>query len=373
MEFTEEEIKTLKLDRMTRQICSLPKENFPDYLFNPVHSRLALDDEAYHSRVTNENLRDVMKLKRRYNNFFQWLDAMQTYSKYREYIEDSYGPFKKIRKMAEKGLLSIYIPTEPKLKKTRENRALLETGIIPSQKEFDFDFREWAQRNIEESAKKTPQHLVDSISDYDAYFTEVSKEETREATKALRLTRQSQRLSGLYLDEGSIGMNIINDFYVDGRERVGKNGKYEQPMSLSKAMKEYKKQQLMYESEKLAENQPDYVYRNNRHVEREKVEMIEIYEDMAAEGWDVGKMIGNANLSTASMKMFRSEMGINVPMSKKELKKWRKQKEKQDAMIRKKRRSDDQLLRSITEANKMHRFINEDEILDLTFDSFNRD
>ena len=42
-------------------------------------------------------------------------------------------------------------------------------------------------------------------------------------------------------------------------------------------------------------------------------------------------------------------------------------------MIRKKRRSDDQLLRSITEANKMHRYINEDEILDLTFDSFNRD
>lgn len=371
MEFTQEEIKVLKLDRMTREICSAPKEKFPNYLFNPVHSALALDDEEYHSRVTNENMKSVMKLKRRYNNFFQWLDAMQIYSDYKEYIESEYGSFKKIKKAVDKGILSIYLPPEPKLKKTRQNRTLLATGIIPSQKEFDFDFKEWAARTIEEQAEKTPQYLVDQIKDNDVFFTEPSKEEIKEATKALRMTKQQHRLGGLYLEDGNIGMNIINDFYVAGRERVGKDGKYHQPVSLSEAVKDMKKRELMFESELEQEGLDDYVYLNHRHVEREKAEMIELWNELAQEGWNVGKMIGNANLNTATMKMLRKEAGINVPMSKKELKKWKKDKAEHDKRIQRKRQNDSQLLQTITQANKMHRIINEDDILDITFDSFN--
>ena len=370
MEFTQEEIKVLKLDRMTREICSLPEDRFPNYLFEPIHSRLAYDDENYHSRINNAELREVMKLKRRYNNFFQWLDAMRVYSNYREYIEASYGPFKKIRKMAEKGLVSIYLPPEPKLKKTRENKTMLESGIVPSQKEFEFDFKEWAERTLKEKEDKVPQEILDQYTINSLYLREPSKAEVKEATRAMRLAKQNRRLNNLYLDEGSSGLNIANDFYNPFRERVDKDGKYVTGISLSEAIKEQKQRELMYESEILAEELDDYVFRNNRHIEREKVEVLDIIKEMAEEGWDVHTMIGNANLGTASVKMLRSELGVHVPMSKKELKKWKKNKKKQDEALRRKRSTDSQLMRALTESNKMHRVLNEDDVLDITFDSW---
>lgn len=374
MEFTQEEIKVLKLDRMTREICSLPKEKFPEYLFTPVHSVVAYDDENYHSRITDENLRSVMKLKRRYNNFFQWVDAMEIYNSYKDYIEDTYGSFKKVVKGMKKGYYSIYIPDEPKLKKTRDNRTLLSSGILPSRTVEKIDIQEWATHEFDRADAKTPQAVKDQITTEGLYYYEPTKEERKKAQKAARLSRQNQRLANIYLDDNmSSGMNIINDFYNPNRKRVGSDGKYGSGFSLAQAMKEYEEQQLMYDWELMEDFKDDYVYMNGRHVERKDAEALEIVKELAQEGWDVNKIIGSANLGTASMKMLKNEMGLQVPMSKKELKKWKKEKKKQDEAMRRKKRSDAALVNSLTSSNKLQRTYNEDDILDITFESFYND
>lgn len=71
----------------------------------------------------------VRTIKRKYTNYYDWLDAVGIYNKYINQIIDKYNGKKGIKLAWLLSQFDDYIPVKPKLRKTRQNRRLLREKV----------------------------------------------------------------------------------------------------------------------------------------------------------------------------------------------------------------------------------------------------
>ena len=83
-------------------------------------------------------MENVRTIKRKYTNYFDWLDAVQVYNEYTEQLIEKYGgSFQALQLAWLTKQFEDYIPVKPQLRKTRRNRILLRDRVTerPSKEE----------------------------------------------------------------------------------------------------------------------------------------------------------------------------------------------------------------------------------------------
>ena len=88
---------------MMKKIVKAPNENFPDFIWSPVQNDFSdefhKDNHQYISlglgliKIENggEIMDSVKKLKNRYKDYFEYLDAVAIWDRYYDFIEETYG------------------------------------------------------------------------------------------------------------------------------------------------------------------------------------------------------------------------------------------------------------------------------------------
>lgn len=111
---------------------------FPNFLWEIQMNEFGGDDYRLRGTCENSYVLEAYRLKRKYSNYWDYLDAMQIYNAYAEYIESAYGSFEMMKNAAAEGYGTVYIPKMPKLTNKKKNRDFLWTGFLPCRIDEDF-------------------------------------------------------------------------------------------------------------------------------------------------------------------------------------------------------------------------------------------
>ena len=322
-------------------VRNAPDDIFPDFLFNPLYNDF--EDGYYAKSFANDELiSSVKKLRRRYSNFFDWADAMDTYNEYMDQLIDKYGSMRVIKNALRVDAMEDPVPAKPKLKMNRRNRQFLRSGVVPTRK-INLDPIP-PEEMIAIARQSFPNTLGDGVREEDA-----DKKLPKETRKRLR--RMSETLAGRNRKQNlyrSTGSNAGTDFIVEylnqaKRGQYGSNGDYrgEEAMSLSERIRESERIENTRPEllEDCLENRTEIV--NGRLVSRKQQIQMEIYKELYSQGMNV---IGNfgKSMDKRAVKMVRSYIGDTEPASKKELKKIEKRTRKERERIQ--RRADNNAL-----------------------------
>lgn len=323
---------------------------FPSFLFNPLFNDFG--DDYYKKSMANDDLTtSVKKLRRRYSNFFDYMDALEIYNEYMDSLIEKYGGMKVIKNSLKVDAMPDPVPAKPKLKNNRKNRQFLRSGIVPSRQ---INVNPIMDDEILAIARQAfPGTTGESV-------TEEANHEKMPKDLAKRISRMQETLAGRNRKQNlyrSVGNNAGTDFIVEYLNQAKRgvydhNGKYtgEDKMSISDIVKEQDRIENTIPElleDELA-NQTEIV--NGRLVRRKDYEKIQIYKELFGEGIDV---IGNfgKSMSKQAVKMVRSQIGDTEPASKKELKKIKKR-AKKDREIINRRKDSDRLLEKTLLGNK---------------------
>ena len=323
---------------------------FPSFLFNPVFNDF--DDDYYSkSMAKNELITMVKKLRRRYSNFFDWVDAMEVYDEYMAMLADKYGGMRVVKNAVKVDALPEPFPSKPKLKNTRKNRQYLRAGVMPSRK---IDVEPLTDEEMLAVARQAfPGLTGEDVNEEDSQ-KKLPKDMKKRVEKMQEVMAGRNRKKNMYR---SVGNNSGTDFIVEYLNQAKRgvydhSGNYKGDDSMSVI-------DIVKEEERIANTLPEFLEDemknqteivNGRLVKRRDYEKIQIYKELFGEGIDI---IGNfgKSMSKQAVKMVRSQIGDTEPASKKEMKKIEKRTKKERRQIEK-RRDTNSLLEKTLLGNK---------------------
>lgn len=328
------------------------KSLYPDFLFNPVFNDFG-DDYYNKSFAENEMMSSIKKLRRRYNDYYDWIDAMDIYSDYMEHLVDMYGSMKVIKNGLKNDCIPEPVPGKPKLKMTRRNKQFMRAGIVPTMKLVDDPIPKDELLAIARQA--IPNANGDSIDD-DMLTRKIPKEKRKEFQEMFSKMEANNRKRNLYRATGN---SSGTDFIVEYLNQA-KRGVYDQHGNKNVADEDRSLSSIIKENERLESTRPELLEDelanstmivNGRLVYRKDQERLEIYKELYGAGIDI---MGNLNrtMDKKSVKMIKSQIGATEPSSKKELKKIRKQAKKDQRRLER-RRDQNNLLEKTLLGNKI--------------------
>lgn len=322
---------------------------FPDWLFKPAFNDF--DDDYYEASFVDTKLEtDAKKIRRRYNDYFQWEEAMFIYENYMNKMVEKWGSMKIITNSVEHGTMPDYIPPKPRLKNTKKNRRILRGEISPSRRRVELPV------SPEETIAIARQLFPDAMGD-DLELEEykMNKKEKLAYERMERRFEQKNRRANMYRDVGtSRGTDFIVEYlnqakqgvYTSSGFRKKKKPDEEENGSLVAVAKEIIRRettpQWIIDDEELPETTMEY----GRIVNRREMEEMEIYKILYEEGFNViGSMSGR--MDKRSVKMIRAQIGATEPMTKKEMRKLKKRNKRDQARIQRRRDESNALTQSL--------------------------
>jgi len=346
--------------------------NFPDFLFNPVYNEFG--DNYYQIGISSDPL--VIKarsLRRKYSNYFDYVQAMEVYNDYMELLSEKYGGKSiikntlKARRKAEysnnydeveayETLFDDIIPDKPELKNKKKNREFLRAGVMLSNQTE-------GESLPEESIKESAEDLFGNPSGINIDEMDIFNKPPKRIRKSLE--RASCKIAAKQRKENlfsKFGNNSGADFIVEYMNNASKGyydnkGTYKE-RSLKEIVKEEERRLSMppelYEDEMTADISTisSFGSSSNRMVKKSELAQIEIAKELYSIGIDVtGNM--SKNMDKKAVKAVRRFIGVeeNFPMSKKELKNLKKQQKKENRRLNE-QQDNDRLLRDTLLKNK---------------------
>lgn len=340
---------------------------FPDWLFNPYFNEF--DDDFYEQSFASDKLTtDAKKLKRRYNDFFEWDKAMTVYDAYMEKMIEKYGSMKIIKNSIEYETMPDFIPAKPKLKNNSKNRSFLKLGIVPSMKINDISVDD--DELFAVARQIFPNQMGEDI-DPSKMTDKMSKEQKRSFEKMMDDADRKYRRANMYR---SVGNSRGTDFIVEYLNQV-KRGVYnssgykvkeddDQNFSLVERAKELERIRDTPQWILDDEASPTTIMVNGRLVNRKQQEAMDVYQELYREGFDILGTLKD-KMDRKSVKMIRSQIGANEPLTKKEMKELKKQ-NKKDQKKMMKRRDESEALNRLLLGNKLEVEFTRDENRNLT-------
>lgn len=325
-------------------IINSPDDIFPEYLFNPLVNDFG--DNYYEKGISNDPLIVKAKsLRRKYSNYFDYMDAINIYNEYIDLLIDKYGSWSIIKNNNKVGLLDDILPAKPKLKKNRKNKEFLRAGIVPSrthQEAVDpnLDF-------VELSRKAFPDTYGKEIDEMESL-----KKPNKESRKMLRT--MSDRISSQYRRRNlysNVASNMGTDFIVEyfnqlSRGNYSEEGKYSERSIMEMYNEEMESRYSIPElvEDEILGNSP--VLLNGRLVKKKDSRQIEILGEFLEQGID---LLGTKtkNMNRNAVKLLRNKYNAydSTPMTKKELKKQKKRAKEERRRLEKRRDADSELNR----------------------------
>ncbi len=332
-------------------VAESPDDIFPEYLFNPMVNDF--DEDYYSKGVSNDPLIVKAKsLRRKYSNYFDYIDAITLYNEYIDLLIDKYGSWSIIKNNYKVGLLDDILPAKPKLKRNRRNKEYLRSGIIPSRKysaaiDYEMDI-------VELTREVFPNEYGENIDEMDS-----QKKPNKESRKRIRRMYDEissrQRRRNLYSNaRASHGTDFIIEYFSQAqRGMYDEEGEYVEK-SIMDIYRDEEESKLIPEElieDALLGNTPMIV--NGRYVNRSDMDQITLIKELYEAGID---LIGakSKNMDRNAVKLLRRQIGAydSGPMTKKELKKYKKRAKEEQRRLERQRDADSSLEKILLK-NKM--------------------
>lgn len=333
---------------------------FPDFLWIPLFNEFNDSEEFYQAIETDyEDMQLVLRLKRKYRDFYKWQEAMMIYDQYMDYLADKYGSISVVKNSLEEGYyLDDFVPPKPKLKRTWENKQIMKSGILPARRvvqKMDYD-------NLKELSDKMFGEVV--VNPEDHYLPESNdKKAIKRFAKAVNKEDAIQRVKNLKTRKNYQGTDIIQDFYNrmqsnynEYGQRINRRDDTESISEISERMEmeKYIDPEIAAYEESLLTN--PIVTVNHTQVRKERADQLAIMKAMLNEGYGIEAISGNS-MDKRAVKMLKAQLNITDPantmdfsrMSKKQKKKAKKKLRKQ----RERSRITDESIQSILSRNKI--------------------
>lgn len=327
-------------------VADADDERFPEFLFSFISQDFG---DNYYERGMADTplLKDAKKIRRKYNDFFDFCDAMEVYKEYMELLGEKYGSVKIVKDSAKEGMIDEYVPPKPKLKNTKKNRQLSAEGIIPSRRMVEVPDRE----EIIRIARLTMPTADGSTLTDKELSGKVPKKYQRVFDKAYDRAAGADRKRNMYRHVGS---NESIDFILNFINRAN-SGDYsvshDDGHISDKPLSEIREDLLRERDipEELLEYYltPNTRYiKNGRVVNHEDENAAEIMAALYEMGVDVFNSYGK-NMNKTAVKLVRERVGDGGPMTKKEKKAYKKQLKKERERMANKRNNDSMLERTL--------------------------
>lgn len=127
----EEEIEALA--NMYRELGKIAdKSEMPDFLKTPQINEEFGENYRILGASTDPVVHSVYRLKKYYTDYWKYIDAIDIYDRYLEYLESAYGNIEIILISAKHGTGKVFVPDEPKLMNKKANKKLVKSGIVYS-------------------------------------------------------------------------------------------------------------------------------------------------------------------------------------------------------------------------------------------------
>ena len=344
-----------------------PDDVFPSWLFTPVFNDF--DDDYYEESFAETVIQlQAKRIRRKYNDFFQWQKAMETYNAYMQEMVNKWGSLSIIENSVEAETMPDFIPPKPMLKNNKRNREFLKTGRMPVLRIVELPVED--DDIIALARQLYPDQMGTDLSLDDRKAT---KAEKKVYERMKNSSERKERRQNMYRRVGSShGTDFIVEYLNQAKSGVynssgirKKNIFDDDEMSLVDKAKEMERilttpQYILDE-----EMQTETTFVNGRMVKRREQEQAEIYKILYEEGFNVIKSM-NLHMNKKSIKMIRSQIGATEPMTKKEMKKLKKRNKKDQARVQR-RRDENSNLSNMLLRNKINESEMRDENGNITF------
>ena len=314
---------------LLQEMDQIPNERFPEMLFNPMINEF--DDDIGRIYWTdfdesNELIDRAMNIGGVIKDYRKYLDELEIWQDYMELLAEKYGSIELVERGAAIGAIPEFVPRKPVLKKTKRNKALLRSGVIPSRKLYTPTFEgyfEFVKQDIDPAWQDISESAM--LEKVDKNTKKILK---RYANKMLVRDRLAQ-----YSGNGhkSDVFQQINEIYAT----LGKSGYRKDQtgdfVSLTQLKKERKKMELtpdhlldaQYDVSMLGIN----MY-GNTLVDTAKRRRMRLIHDLIDAGYDPYRLGVNGSITKKEIKIVLSQMGSDVPENVKNGKLWKKMEKK---------------------------------------------
>ena len=332
------------IKNMMRKIHKSPNENFPDFLWEPVQNdfsdEYSIDNHTYIDmglgkiEVNNggEIMDSIRDLKNRYKDYFDYIDALDRWKQYYNFIEDTYGNFDFFADMAINGGTAIPFKRKPKLKNAKKNKYLLEINVPISRINRENGLSD-------DQIKDLGDELPDQIDIYEDYYEYVTLLADLNKKEEKRLQRESRIRN--YRKTSSVGMTDSDAFmaYINGEVSSSNYGASSSRRPLSddiEAFHEYdgldedlKKDAMGLRSKPVMDMSYGVLMSTGQTSDE-----IDVYSELAKAGYEVGIMMKKSNMDRKAVKMITRNAGIEEDdISPKKAKKLKKKRMKEERKL----------------------------------------
>lgn len=328
-----------------RKIKKAPIESFPEFLWEPAQNDFSDDVYVDHhqyidmgiGRIEAENGSEIMnavgKLKNRYKNYFDYIDALAVWERYRNFIEDTYGDFEYFGYLFENGVTSYQFKRKPKLKNAKKNRHLLEIDVPISRINPNDSL---SITEIAELCNEMPDQIeiYDDYYEYVTYLSEYNKKEEKRMQREDRI-KNCRRVTTSGLPEiGAITNYLTNDSKAEAF-KYGANR--DRPLSEDiEAFHEYDgleedlKRDAMGLRNTVSLDTISGIYVTKTRTQDE----IDVYTTLAANGYDVSGLMTNTSMDRTAMKLISESVSkYDDSFTSKKAKKMRKKRAKNEKKL----------------------------------------
>lgn len=201
---------------------------FPEFLFNVMFNDFG--DDYYKIGVSSDPL--VLKargLRKKYSNYFDYLEAMHIYNEYMDMLIDKYGSLSIVKNSYKAGVFDDILPSKPRLKRSKKNKEFLRVGDIPSHKILESGDNEI--EFIESARELLPNKFGEDIEEIDM-FKKPDKKTLKRFRRASEKIQGYSRRKNIYSNKGNNNgadfvieyLNQANKGYYD---EIGKEKNYQ--------------------------------------------------------------------------------------------------------------------------------------------------
>lgn len=359
---------------LMKRIKATPNERFPEFLWEPSQNDFSQDGfNDNHSyivmglgKIQVENGTEIMKsvsqMTNRYKNYFDYIDALEIWQRYYDFIVETYGSFKFFEELVESGDVAFPLKKRPKLKNAKANKHLLEINVPVSRIDR-------SQGVSDEVLSKLGSEMPNQLIIYEDYYEYTEYLAKFNRAEELRLQRNS-RIKG-FRKVSSVGTpesEAILD-YLSGELSTAINYGTARNRPLSddiEAFHEYDGYGEELKNELLGlrssiKIDPNYgCLVETGHMD----DAMDVYKELATAGWDVGQIIQNSSMDKKSVKLITNAIGLDSEVSGKKAKKLKKKRMKAERKLYEHLESDENV-RNILTKNKVS-FDPEDNMITFT-------
>lgn len=342
-----------EMDR-TAAICeSLDNSIFPDFMWEPIQNEFEDDNYLERGVVDNEDMQAVRMLRRKYSNYYDYIEAVQIYENYMEKIIAKYPSYKFLKNGVQLGIIEEFIPPEPKLKMKKENKLLINSDACICRTD------EVVSEFFSSSSRDTIEQMYPETAEMYSEFPDEAfemKKIPNEIKRQWKDQERRERKKGIYINyRGAADTDAIIEFMNNGGSiRYDQKGKKSENNSISAIIDEMHKYDYMppelVEME-LEANTSKVI--GGRLVNRDEQDKIEVMSQLMSIGF-ISSDTARSSLGKTGFIMARQKAGLTGAegLTKKERKKLKKRQKKEKKRLQKTMESDSRMER-ILKQNKM--------------------